>query len=43
MEGSNTRSHIEVARPSIFSGEAEKIEGFIMAYKLYLRMKMRPH
>ena len=32
---------MEVARPSIFNGEVGKVEGFIMACKLYLRMKMR--
>ena len=40
-EESNIGSHMEVARPSIFSGEAGKVGGFIMACKLYLRMKMR--
>ena len=40
-EGSNTGSHMEVARPLIFSREAGKVRGFIMACKLYLRMKMR--
>jgi len=32
---------MEVARPLIFSGEAGKVGEFIMACKLYLRMKMR--
>ena len=32
---------IEVAKPAIFSGEAEKVEGFVTACRLYLRMKMR--
>jgi len=41
MEGSNVGSHMEMARLSIFSGEVGKVGGFIMAYKLYLRMKMR--
>ena len=41
VEGFHARSHMEVARPSIFSGEAGKVKGFIMACKLYLRMKMR--
>jgi len=40
-EGSNTESHMEVARPSIFSREAGNIGGFITACKLYLRMRMR--
>ena len=37
----NTRFNIEVAKPSVFSKEAEKIEGFIIVCKLYLRMKIR--
>ena len=41
VEGSNTESHIEVAKPSIFNRKAEKVGGFIMTYKLYLRMKMK--
>ena len=41
VEEFHARSHMEVARPSIFSGEAGKVKGFIMACKLYLRMKMR--
>ena len=32
---------MEVAKPAIFSGEAGKVGRFIMAYRLYLRMKMR--
>jgi len=39
--GSNTGSHIEVAKPAIFNGEAGKVEGFVTACRLYLRMKMR--
>ena len=39
--GANTGPHIEVAKPAIFNGEAGKVEGFVMACKLYLRMKMR--
>jgi len=30
-----------VAKPSVFNGEAGKVRGFIIAYRLYLRMKMR--
>jgi len=37
--GSNTGSHIEVAKPAIFNGEAGKVGGFVC--RLYLRMKMR--
>ena len=39
--GSNMRSHMEVAKPAIFNGEAGKVGGFVMAYRLYLRIKMR--
>ena len=41
VEGSNIGSYIEVARPLIFSREVGKVRGFIMACKLYLRMKMK--
>jgi len=40
-KGSNTRPNIEVAKPPVFSREAEKVEGFITVCRLYLRMKMR--
>ena len=39
--GSNMGSQMEVAKPPIFNREARKVEGFITACKLYLRMKMR--
>jgi len=39
--GSNMGSHMEVAKPAIFNGEAGKVGGFVTAYRLYLRMKMR--
>ena len=39
--GAATGLHMEVAKPAIFSGEAGKVGGFVNAYKLYLRMKMR--
>ena len=39
--GSNTRPHIEVAKPAIFNGEAGKVGGFITACRLYLKMKLR--
>ena len=32
---------MEVAKPAIFSEEAEKARGFIIAYRLYLRIKMK--
>ena len=34
-------SHLEVAKPAIFSGEAGKVGGFISACKIYIRNKMR--
>jgi len=34
-------SHIEVAKLAIFNGEAGKVGGFIMACRLFLRMKLR--
>ena len=40
-EGSNTGSYMEVAKPPVFNGEAGKVGGFITAYRLYLRMKIR--
>ena len=39
--GSNIGSHMEVAKPAIFNGEAAKVEGFITACRLFLRMKLR--
>ena len=39
--GSNMESHMEVAKPAIFNREAGKVGGFIMAYRLFLRMKLR--
>jgi len=39
--GSNMGSHMEVAKPAIFNGEAGKVGCFITACRLYLRMKMR--
>ena len=39
--GSNMGSHMEVAKPAIFNREAEKVGGFIMTCRLFVRMKMR--
>ena len=39
--GSNTGSHMEVAKPAIFNGEAGKVGSFITACRLFVRMKMR--
>ena len=37
----NTRSNIKVAKPQIFNRKARKISGFLIAYKLYIRIRMR--
>ena len=39
--GSNMGSHMEVAKPAIFNGEAGKVGGFITACRLYIKMKLR--
>ena len=39
--GSNTGSHMEVAKPAIFSGEVGRVGGFITACRLYIKMKLR--
>jgi len=39
--GSNIGSQMEVAKPAIFNGEAERVGRFVIACRLYLRMKMR--
>ena len=36
-----TGSHLEIAKPAIFSGEAGKVGGFISACKIYIRNRMR--
>ena len=41
MIGSNMGPHMEVAKLAIFNGEVGKVGGFIIACRLYLRMKMR--
>ena len=41
VTGPNAGSHMEIAKPAIFNGEAGKVGGFIMACRLYLKMKMR--
>ena len=40
-EGSNTGSNIEVTKLPVFNGEAGRVGEFIMAYRLYLRMRMK--
>jgi len=37
----NTGLDIEVAKPLIFNGNASKISEFLMACRLFIRMRMR--
>ena len=39
--GSNTGSHMKMAKPAIFNGEAGKVGGFITACRLFIKMKLR--
>jgi len=39
--GFNMGSHMEVAKPAIYNGEAGRVGGFIMACRLYIKMKLR--
>ena len=39
--GSNMRSHIEVAKPAIFNGEAGRVGEFITACRLYIKIRLR--
>jgi len=39
--GSNMGSHMEVAKPATFNRKAGRVGGFIMAYRLYIKMKLR--
>jgi len=39
--GFNAGPNMEVAKLAIFNGEAEKVGRFIMACRLFLRMKLR--
>ena len=37
----NTRSNIKVTKPQTFNKKISKVLGFLMTYRLYIRMKMR--
>ena len=37
----NTRSNIDVAKPQIFNREMSKVLGFLIACRLYIKMRMR--
>jgi len=39
--GLNTESNIKVAKPPTFNGSTNRVSGFIMACRLYLRMRIR--
>jgi len=39
--GTNAGSHMEVAKPAIFNGEAARVGGFISACKIYIKNKLR--
>ncbi len=41
VEGAIERSNIEVAQLPIFSGKCKNKAGFITAYRLFLKMKIR--
>ena len=37
--GSNMGSQMEVAKPPVFNGKVGRVEGFIIACRLYLRIR----
>ncbi|KAL9713949.1 hypothetical protein Ac2012v2_002255, partial [Leucoagaricus gongylophorus] len=39
--GPNAGAHMEVAKPAIFNGEVGRVGGFIMACRLYIKMRLR--
>jgi len=39
--GTNAGSQIEVAKPAIFNGEAERVGRFVSACKIYIKNKLR--
>jgi len=38
---SNTGSNIEVIKPQMFDGTVNKVSGFFIVCRLYIRMRMR--
>ena len=41
IKRSNIGSNIEVAKLSVFNGEVGRVGGFIIVYRLYLKIRMR--
>ena len=41
LSKSNIRSNVDVAKLPIFNGEAEKIADFLIACKLFIKIKIR--
>jgi len=39
----NTRSHVEVVKPLIFNRKTRQILGFLTAYRLYIRIRIRKY
>lgn len=37
----NIKSNVEVAKPQIFNGKTEKVLDFLMACRLYIRIRIR--